>query len=320
MFAPHEDCPVELEYTELKATAARLRIWSKWPECQSIVDATLCGPNSRFSQTLPARYKFKPLSKIQVANHAWTVVCPDPCYWSQSLPFDYEIRLKLRKPHSSEEDIIEQRLCIALKRYAVREKSLWCDGERVVLRGISLDPSEFQPAPWTALRAQRTTIICRQPLDQILQAGMDHGIPLLWDCRSNPPREQELYWVRRQGAVCGIMINHTQISHISQSCRIDPVVVWMDVNTGAEWGKFMKLLADYTMHQHNIGLMLNAETIQELPQEVWQSILNLPYPKAIRTVTNSSMQTWSDRRAACDVLQARTAKYGNFAAYCVIAS
>ncbi|MDX1962710.1 MAG: hypothetical protein SFX18_06130 [Pirellulales bacterium] len=308
-----DNWPIDFSFLELRPANVTLQIWLKNSLEQRIVSATLIGPQSRYSQTLSTRYNFRVARQVRVMPDAWQVTCPDPCYWTPNLPFFYEIHLDVRDARQPEGPITSYRLPLALKRLSIGKQSLYCDGERTVLRGITLKLAELADELWPELRRKRVTVLSDAPTEEILRNCGDHGIPIIWDCRSQFPTDDQLRWARQQGALWGIWVKAKELIHSDWETEINPLFWWVELEADSEPRDLHSDVDFLTDFQTNLGIILAKANSIAAWQTCLKALKEMPFPRGIWTTAPADESDWTARRAACDRLQAEMAKQPNMA-------
>ncbi|MCA9184846.1 MAG: hypothetical protein R3E01_27990 [Pirellulaceae bacterium] len=162
---------------------------------------TITGPHCHYSRTLPTRWDFLDQGDGPTILARATVV--DPCFWTPTLPFLYDVTLELEQ-HGQRVWSTSQR--IGLTRYGTRGCNLLCDGKRWVLRATFLPflrgpiqhaapqlstlpqktPSadfEFLEQAADGLREHLLGIAVEQPTISLCEWASTHGIPMIADLR-----------------------------------------------------------------------------------------------------------------------------------------
>ena len=126
------------------------------------LDGFLSGPTSTSASTLPIHQSIKTYSHkvadntVEIVGH---VVLTEPAFWTPSLPMLYTIKCKIM---SAAREVISLHQTIGLRRFGIRNHSLWLDGHRFVVRGITcgkVDSNSFDKQISTAKEQNTTEII-----------------------------------------------------------------------------------------------------------------------------------------------------------------
>ena len=157
------------------------------------VDGFLTGPTSTCASTLPVHQIIKTYSQevvgstIELTGHS---VLTEPAFWTPNLPMLYAIKCSIM---SSMREVASLHKTIGLRRLGIRNHSLWLDGHRFVIRGITcgkVDSASFEQRILTAKEHNTTEIIdlpsdgfftCREPskLERHLQRSDESGRPTI---------------------------------------------------------------------------------------------------------------------------------------------
>ena len=157
------------------------------------VDGFLTGPTSTCASTLPVHQIIKTYSQevvgstIELTGHS---VLTEPAFWTPNLPMLYAIKCRIM---SSMREVASLHKTIGLRRLGIRNHSLWLDGHRFVIRGITcgkVDSASFEQRILTAKEQNTTEIIdlpsdgfftCREPskLERHLQRSDESGRPTI---------------------------------------------------------------------------------------------------------------------------------------------
>lgn len=137
------------------------------------LDGFLTGPTSTCASTLPVHQDIKTYSQkvvgntIEITGHS---VLTEPAFWTPNVPMLYAMKCKVM---SSTGEVASVHKTIGLRRLGIRNHSLWLDGHRFVVRGITcstVDSTLFDQQIFTA-KEQNTTEIIDLPSDGFLSCG-----------------------------------------------------------------------------------------------------------------------------------------------------
>ncbi|MCC7085967.1 MAG: hypothetical protein IT427_13270 [Pirellulales bacterium] len=137
------------------------------------------GPECAFSQTLPARVPM--LDRSEGNRLLLESAVPDPCFWTPELPFLYRMQIDLRRDGDT---IDKHERFVGIRRFGVRDRSLYFEGKRFVLRavrlklGISDYNSLFQEHA-AFLRETWTALVIPEPGEELCEIASRGGLLLL---------------------------------------------------------------------------------------------------------------------------------------------
>ena len=148
-------------FCEQRSTGeARLRFDVGNPE--SDVAGTVRGPFSAFSSTLPSTHSIRQGRCVVV----------DPCYWTPTLPFHYEVEVAA--------DGKEYQFQWGIRWCVPHRDDLRLGGKRFVFRAIEFDVmgSGDVEASLGLLRELKTGLIVHSPSDELCQLATERGVIL----------------------------------------------------------------------------------------------------------------------------------------------
>lgn len=90
------------------------------------------GPTCRYSQTLPSRILLRDLGPGE--DRLLQAAIPDPCFWSPTLPFLYDVELKVE---TAADEPVVVRQPFGIRMFGASGRSLRMEGNRWVARGTS---------------------------------------------------------------------------------------------------------------------------------------------------------------------------------------
>jgi hypothetical protein len=265
----------------------------------------LTGPECEFAQTLPARIPFVHCGSDETLLAEAFV--PDPCFWSPDLPFLYRAELQL---HGGQAVAGEQNGIIGIRRLGIRDRKLYFEGKRFVLRGIGshFDLEALSDTEMAYLRQTWTATIVKWPSTALCKLASRYGMLIIADLRING--------------------NHASFSAVAQTARLVaqwPAVVMAIVDAGALPGLEPRgairnlLIAQYISAADPLPLDLQAQIIFAEVGELGRFANRFENSNrpiiAVRPLPHTTKI--ESARAACDVLQADLAPYGDFAGYIV---
>ena len=139
---------------------------------------TLVGPRCGTATTLPTTVRW--IDAAAGASVMARAVLTEPSYWTPELPNLYDVDLQIIA-----EDHPLLRVCraVGLRRLGVRGRSLWLEGRRWVLRGVSLEgeiasSGALQSHQLAALHEQQTAGLVCDPAPALCAAADRLGVAL----------------------------------------------------------------------------------------------------------------------------------------------
>jgi hypothetical protein len=190
--------------TERTENHARLLLAPRKDSGISQITGVVRGPYSDFSKTLTAD------SLLKSAGTPGTVeaLIVEPCYWTPSLPFWYDLRLTLKFSDGSTRDEV---FPIGIKRFYCERRNFLFEGKRIVLRGLKIEaPTQEQ---LEAARKCETAFIVKHATEEICQQASRSGVPLLVDLRgSDITVSSALDWY---SAVLLLLVSADQVGTLS---------------------------------------------------------------------------------------------------------
>lgn len=144
------------------------------------------GPFSDFSKTLTADSAIKP----GTTEGTFEALVVEPCYWTPSLPFWYDLRLTVTFDDGTRR---EETVAVGFKRFYCERRNFLLEGKRVVLRGRQADaPGEEY---LLAARKYETALLVKHAGEGVCAAASRLGIPLVVDLRGiEPPADFNWDW------------------------------------------------------------------------------------------------------------------------------
>ena len=167
---------------------------SKETEPSLALEGLLTGPLSTRASTLPIRQKIRIHSQqivdngIEILGHS---ILTEPAFWTPNVPMLYSVKCRIT---SSGQDVALLSETVGLRRLGIRNHSLWLEGHRFVIRGVTCSDrenksTEQRPAP---LKDYKTAEIIdlssgvssetdsqRLKLDENLKSADEDGRPII---------------------------------------------------------------------------------------------------------------------------------------------
>ena len=135
---------------------------------------TLRGPKCEFARTLPAEYSLRQATVESNRLNLAEVLVTDPCYWTPSLPYLYELQLTVTK-RSGETFLHTEE--IGLRRWSANGRNLILERRRIVLRGLHI--SNVSVEQLQEARAADSALLVAHPGDHLCAEASRLGVMLL---------------------------------------------------------------------------------------------------------------------------------------------
>ncbi len=292
----HDQIKVEVR----DATDSSALVTLDCPDAESAVrfGSDLHGPRCAFARTLPS------VVAAQVSRDGRGVefLVTQPCYWTPSLPFLYDLRLRSQ---DAQETVRELDRSLGLRRLLAHGRDLRLNGERIVLRGACCE--QLESSRLAEARAAETAILTRFPNDELYDAAATTGVFLVADVAEDSgdllSTFRELSW---QPAVALVLLNRDQIAEdharagrrmnllLAQRIRLGETAKESDVAAAAD--------------------VIAVELDDRDRRPAWMARATKPVIAIRRAEVYADLY---EARAACDRLQAELAPEFNLAGYFV---
>lgn len=267
-------------------SAVRLRLRSE-----------LHGPVCAFARTLPSVVA----AKVSRDGRGVEFLVTEPCYWTPSLPFLYDLRLRSQ---DAEGTIRELDRSLGLRRLIAHGRDLRLNGERIVLRGACRE--QLEPSRLAEARAAETAILTRFPNDESYDAAATTGVFLVADAAADSGDLvsiiRELSW---HPAVALVLLNRAQLAEDrTRSARRMNLLL------------AQRIRAEETAVESDIAAadVIVAELDEGERPPAWMARVAKPVIAIRRGRVYADLY---EARAACDRLQAELAPEFNLAGYFV---
>ena len=284
-----------------RAVDAEARIYLKARPAGDVqqIAGELYGPRCEYARTLPATFAVHPAQAGPSESSLASVLVPDPCFWTPTLPFLYDLDLRVTSAAGETQTFQET---IALKRFATAGKDWKLEGRRYVLRGAV--PSATSIAGLESARKAEASLLVCQPNEDWLASASRWGVPILVDARA-PGKDlgnlgSYLSW---HPAVFSLVIDAKQLED-SREARVAALPLGIAITARSQADEFENRDFDYYVAELNQG---------ERPP-AW--LLDSGKP-AIAIRRGEDYADLGEARAACDRLQAELAPEFNLAGYYV---
>ncbi len=264
------------------------------------ISGFLRGPFCDYSKTLTADFSLRKLPGAQHGANSVEALVMEPCYWTPSLPFIYELHLILKMVDGT---TVNSTLLTGIKRFSCQRDNLRLEGKRIVLRGLrcrSLDEQVLQAA-----RAHETALLVHKPVPAMCELASRAGVPLIVDLReSSDPLQTmagKLDWCP---AVCVVLLGVDQLAEI-----------------GEEWNTLQHSCVAVTASAHSTATEISKVNYQALALELapgerppaWTAKIDKP----VIAISSGPEATIPEARKRCDRWQAELAPEFDLAGYLV---
>ena len=296
---------------DLKANVLFQMFVPTWTQAENplVLEGVLTGPISSRASTLPIRQNIRIQSQkvvdegTEILAHS---VLTEPAFWTPHVPMLYLAKCKITY---SNKVLASLRHAIGLRRLGIRNHSLWLDGHRFVMRGITqsnrtITPSKKQLATSEDDKTARVFDLPAETFSQAEPLGM--------------PLEEELITADEIGCPIAIRIHPKSEPAVLRSliCRLTShPSVFLTVLPSTLHSEALKLSAFK-------GTMLFAiETPADIAPPELPKGIDLAVVRITQTMPDSSWKTpppypviaWQNRipsqRKECDRLQAMLANW-----------
>jgi hypothetical protein len=159
---------------------ARLMVWLADVAERPVAEfsGTLTGPHSAYARTLTTDFRMESFSQTTNSAVCGEFVVIDPCYWTPSLPFLYELALDV---HFANGETITLRRDVGLRRWQASGPNLRLERARTVLRGAAAAAND--PAALEVVRDHEAALLVATPSDEFCRAASRMGVGLMADVR-----------------------------------------------------------------------------------------------------------------------------------------
>ncbi len=157
------------------------------------------GPYCTSGRTLPTTARFEPL---QDTSGLWRARIIDPACWTLDHPMLYRVRLEAAAGHSEAKSI---QIECGIRRFGCRDRNLWWDGKRWVLRGVMVN--HVRETEFAAWKNARVAMWITDSQLTLLEEAARLGLMLVIDLRREIPAE-ELNRIARCPAVMMVIVDH----------------------------------------------------------------------------------------------------------------
>ena len=139
---------------------------------------TLVGPRRGRDMTLPTTVKLVDVTGDHAAaadagQALARAVFTEPAYWTPELPNLYRLQAEVQR---GDQTVAVVDRMVGLRRLGVRGRSLWLEGRRWVPRGVTIDPTGFDPI---TLRGLPAAAVINDPSDVICAAADQAGVAII---------------------------------------------------------------------------------------------------------------------------------------------
>jgi hypothetical protein len=289
-------------------TANRGQIFVRVPRSPDVDGCTLAGfvhgPRCEYAHTLPAKFVLRDLGPGPTLLARATIT--DPCLWTSDLPQIYDVHVELRR---GAELLASEKRTIGLRGLGTRTTG---DGHRLVREGKVWVPRgvgirALADPELHALREQLLVGLYQglPPLD-LLQTASQRGLYLIVELPTEhltiAPTLQQL---ARWPAVM-LVILPDSTGHGPELRQVAPNLLLGERVLQTELAAFRPAAWSQAVVVRTSG--------DDSTRAALCSARNLPLPVLLQSATDLAIDLQRSR-AACDLLQAATAPYGQFAGY-----
>jgi len=258
----------------------------------------LRGPYCKYARTLPAEFP------VQLSTHpanqqtiAESLVI-DPCYWSPTLPYTYEIELQLQLESGQE---ISHQGTLGMRQWHCRQENLYLDSRRTVLRGYRVH--DFCEETVQQARKQESSLLIEPDDLTTYEAADSLGVGLMIDLRNTDESlHDQLHNLNWSPAALIAMVNAEQISQLDKPLLPQQFLLAQSLTSRSTIAEIEKTRADI--------LVVGLDEDERPPS--WTANVEQPVI-AIRSGVSEN-QCLQPRRS-CETLQADLAPEFNLAGY-----
>lgn len=166
------------------ANNAEARVYARLAAAELENGCTLTGrvvgPTCEFSRTLSATVPFTAKRSARIRGDAETLlaeaIVPDPCFWSQELPFLYRAEIELRR---GSELLEAAERAVGIRPLGARGRQLIWEGRPWVVRAA--DYRELPERPLPDWRAADLAMLIENPSDEMCREASGLGAVLIAD-------------------------------------------------------------------------------------------------------------------------------------------
>jgi hypothetical protein len=280
------------------------------------LEGTLVGPRRGRDMTLPTTVKLVDVT----GNHAAAAdagqalaraVFTEPAFWTPELPNLYRLEARV---HSGDRTVAVFDRMVGLRRLGVRGRSLWLEGRRWVLRGVTSDAAAFEP---TSLRSLPAAAVVRDPCDEVCAAADQTGVAIvvrLEDLSGRPfdpgvTAERIASWAMHPSVV---------LSVVPRSANAEEAMAIVAAARPLKGTMLVGLEVDGTQSPDAVPAVLVGVVDcivvdlppDGLPHDGWRSASPLGADRPLVAQRAVAAANAAERRHECDRLQAALAAWG----------
>ena len=266
------------------------------------LEGRVLGPTCKYSRTLLATVPFMAKRSVGMPEEAAPLVVeaivPDPCFWSQELPFLYLAEIELRCGG--------QLLAAANQRFGIRP--LGANKRRIVWESRpwvmrAADAREMPDQPLSQWRTADLAMLVDNPSDELCREASRLGAVLVAEMTGKPVRlVEELRRLARWPAVVIAMLDAGQA--LDAKARAGARNLLLAERCGPDFDRPPSPWADLVLCEDASAKVIAARTTG----------LNVP---VIAQRAGGWCDELGDARRHCDLLQRDLAGQGDFAGYLV---
>jgi hypothetical protein len=278
---------------------ARLMVWLAEIDARPVAEISgkLTGPHSAYARTLTTDFLLESFAPTKNMAACGEFVVVDPCYWTPSLPFLYELTVDV---HFASGETITLRRDVGLRRWQASGPNFRLERVRTVLRGATA--SAHDPAILEVARDHEAAILVTTPGDEFCRAASRMGVGLVADVRRTDAT-RELHRLSQHVCVLVALCDGAPEAPGGSSLSRPLLAVAISASS-KEGGADAAAWADMVAVELSPG---------ERPP-VWLATYNQPVVAIRHGETSADLRR---ARTACDRLQAELAPEFNLAGYFV---
>lgn len=164
------------------ANNAEARVYARLPAAglpgNCVLTGRVVGPTCEYSRTLPAAIPFLKQRRTDADGNTLLLeaIVPDPCFWSQELPFLYRAELELR---SGDQALAAFDRGFGVRPLGARGRDLIWEGRAWVARAA--DCQELPEQPLADWRTADLALLVESPSDKLCEDATRLGVVLFAD-------------------------------------------------------------------------------------------------------------------------------------------
>jgi hypothetical protein len=274
------------------------------PELPPGLSGSLVGPTCAYARTLPSESPLQMIKASATGLMKPQLLLTEPCYWTPSLPFLYQLHLHWLGSGGQPEQLVSN---CGFRRLVPHRQSLLWNSRRVVLRGATAD--DLTRSTITQIRGAEVTVILSNPSREQCDVADREGIALIADLRQVDSEldASDLQRLSACAAVVAILVDGNQI----MPC---------DLHRIAPQGLLaVAVYPDYAQTFTDLSVPEWCDVVfVELEDKPFPADGPLKWQRPIIAIRRGAAYSdFGEARLACDRLQADLAPQFNLAGYFV---